>query len=100
MSIIKTRTHKGQTGGGSHLTPEEKLKASGAVVPPFIVSESTDNNTSRALWVYGSDGSTKVEDNGTTYKKNIILGAHSDYSATGGSGLYVYGHNSEPPVAE
>ena len=79
-------------GGGSSIVPKEKLKASQANLSPFIVGEDEDFINSTSSWFY--DGHETVEDKGNVYKKNILSGAHTTYSMSGGSGVNVFGHNS------
>ena len=47
---------------------------------------------STSSWFY--DGHEKVDDKGSVYKKNIVSGAHTTYSMSGGSGVNMFGHNS------
>ena len=62
-------------GGGCNVTPAEKLRASQAILPPFIIGEDENQETSQAVFIYGD-------------KSNIVTSNENLFTITGNNTNY------------
>ena len=75
-------------GGGCTVTPAEKLKASQTILPPLVIGENEDNQTSLGVWIYGANSNPTK--NSQIDVKTIIAGFNTTISTNiNNSNLFV-----------
>ena len=79
-------------GGASDIVPEEKLKASSAQLPPFIVGEnSTKTNSNQNVMIY--EGTSNIKN--PPYYVSIISGADTKISRANFPNFTIAGHHTK-----